>query len=195
MPELAAKRDHQPARRASIRPERTRVLVYCGGVRTEPAYLEGIRGLIRDLPVAVEVRSRGVGPEQLIEHAVSFAARNPGFYDEIWCVIDVDEFDVESASQAAAAAGVRLAVSNPCFELWLLLHLADRRAFAENCDVIGRELRKHLPRYDKSRVRFGDFATGLPTAIERAKVLEPSGEDFKCNPSTGVWRLVERILQ
>lgn len=35
------------------------------------------------------------------------------------------------AGREARRRGVRLAVSSPCFELWLLLHHTDRRAKAE----------------------------------------------------------------
>ncbi|PSL58061.1 RloB-like protein [Saccharothrix carnea] len=47
---------------------------------------------------------------------------------DVWCVVDVDNFDVAAAVEEADSAKVNLAVRNPCSELWLLLHFADHRA-------------------------------------------------------------------
>jgi hypothetical protein len=53
-------------------------------------------------------------------------------------------FDVEwpknhpnlfQAVDLARAHGIRLAVSNPCFELWLILHHQDYSRFADTADV------------------------------------------------------------
>jgi hypothetical protein len=51
--------------------------------------------------------------------------------DEVWCVFDVDEHPkLAEARDQANANGIQLAVSNPCFELWLLLHFQEHRAHA-----------------------------------------------------------------
>jgi hypothetical protein len=88
-----------------------------------------------------------------------------------------------------------VAVSNPCFEVWLLLHRGECASPCQNCDAVIHKLRKHLPAYDKTRLRFGDFAAGLEQALVRAQRLEPSGENHTRNPSTGVWRLINTILE
>jgi len=47
-------------------------------------------------------------------------------YNSVWCVFDVDDHPrVADARQMAADNGIELAISNPCFELWLLLHFRD----------------------------------------------------------------------
>jgi hypothetical protein len=84
------------------------------------------------------------------------------------------------------------AVSNPCFELWLLLHHADRRAAAHRCQEIEQALRKVLPRYRKANLRFTDFADRLDVAVHRARQLDAAGGPLP-NPSSGVWRLVEAM--
>ena len=33
---------------------------------------------------------------------------------------------------SAGANGIRLAISNPCFELWLILHFQDHTAWLDN---------------------------------------------------------------
>ena len=40
---------------------------------------------------------------------------------------DVDEHPgISDAKQMARASGIKLAISNPCFELWLLLHFREQ---------------------------------------------------------------------
>ncbi|HTF07791.1 MAG TPA: RloB family protein, partial [Asanoa sp.] len=121
------RRDSEPRRRTARRPERQTLLVYCGAVRTERDHFDGLKKAFGNPSVTVEVRGEGRSPAQLVRRAAAFGARRPGRYDQIWCVVDVDEFDIDAAVVEARRAGVHLAISNPCFELWLLLHHDDCR--------------------------------------------------------------------
>lgn len=118
-------------------------------------------------------------------------------YDEVWCVFDVDEHHyLSEAREQARVNGVALAVSNPCFELWALLHFQDQTAHLsrESARAI---LKTHLPRYDKV-LPYQELHTRRGEAVGRAESLdlrcERDGEPCK-NPSTGVYRLVLRIAQ
>lgn len=87
-------------------------------------------------------------------------------------------------------------VSNPCFELWLLLHFADHGAPVASFAQLKPLLRRHVPDYEKSRIDFeADYAPTYPDAARRAKALDPSGGDFRLNPSTNMWRLVDAMGQ
>jgi hypothetical protein len=63
----------------------------------------------------------------------------------------------------------------------------DHRAHLSDCGAATTKLRQHIPNYTK-KVEFAMFAVGVKAAIERARALDRTG-----NPSTGVWRLVERV--
>jgi len=76
-------------------------------------------------------------------------------------------------------------VEKPAAPDQLAAHCAD-------CREVHARLRKHLPHYDKTRPRFADFAAGLDQAVRRAEKL---GDDHTRNPSTGVWRLVDAVLE
>ncbi|MDT5025923.1 MAG: hypothetical protein QOE61_2349 [Micromonosporaceae bacterium] len=180
---------------------RRRILIFCGGVRTEPDYFEGLRKSAAASNVVMEVRQRGVALTALVTAARDHVRLQPGMHDEVWCVADVDEFrDIPSATRDAIRAGVIVAVSNPCFELWLLLHHVDRRSHAPNCRELNGALTKVLPTYDKTRIRFADFEAGIAIAIVRGKALDAgngldtAGDKVPPNPSTGVWRLVTSIV-
>jgi RloB-like protein len=169
------------------------ILVYCGGDRTEPDYFDGLRVSLRSSRVTVKVRKESIAPDALVRAASAYRDRRPNVFDEIWCVVDVDQFDIDAASLEARRYGVSLAVSNPCFEFWLLLHHVDRRSYCADCTEVVRLLRKYVPRYDKARLRFNDFTMGMTPAVDRARKLDATGEHWRRNPSTGVWRLVEQI--
>ena len=153
-------------RREPIRPPRRAVLIVIGADRTETAYLKGLRIHPRRGAVRMKIVEKPAAPDQLVEYTRT--AFTLGDFDEVWCVTD------------------------PCFELWLLLHHEDCAAPRADCREVHTRLRKHLPRYDKTRLRFGDFAAGLDQASRRAEKL---GADHTRNPSTGVWRLVDAVLE
>jgi hypothetical protein len=186
------RRENRRSRRAPVREERAQVLVVCGGVATEPAYFRGLKKERRNPAVRVVVESKGVDPASLVR----FAAQKRDILgcDEVWCVVDVDEFDISGALAVARKENVRLAISNPCFEYWLLLHFESCVAPLTCYDDALRRLLKHLPRYDKSGLSFTDFAGGVDDAVQRARsrcdVVET---EHTRNPSTGVWALVHQV--
>ena len=174
------------------RAPRRQILVFTGGLRTEPAYLTGLIRHSGQLGVAVTVKSKGLDPRQLVHHAAAFVRRSQELFDEVWCVVDVDEFDIDAAVTEARRAGVTIAVSNPCFELWLLLHHAECRGYRAGYEDVVVRLKKHVPGYDKARLAFTDYAAGVGAAVRRAEEL---GDDHGVNPSTGMWRLVSTITE
>ena len=106
----------------------------------------------------------------------------------------------DEAKNMAAGNDVRLAISNPCFELWAILHYRE-------CDaLLGRhECRRTLeelhPGYGSGgRKRFDDpeaIESNYRDAVERArKSLTRREEEGNPggNPSTTVHHLTEHIL-
>lgn len=181
-------------RRPPFPPGRT-ILVYCGGRRTERDYFEALKQRLRASSVTIKILQSGVAPEALVRAAADHRKRRPGVFDEVWCVVDVDEFDIAAAAATASRERVGLAVSNPCFELWLLLHHTDCRAYCNGCQEVHRRLRRFVPRYDKTRLDFAQFAEGVDDAVRRARDLDPSGTAYEKNPSTSVWRVVDSIRE
>lgn len=155
----------------------------------------------------VHIRAPGGDPRALVEYAAEMAAqadeqaRRTGDdnlrYDEIWCVLDVDEHArLEEARRIGSEAGVKLAVSNPCFELWLLLHYSEQNGHVERKPV-AKLLQHHLPNYDK-HVDFQSLYRGYTDAVARAASLDRRHAQASTeggNPSTGVYRLTERIRE
>ncbi|WP_203933178.1 RloB family protein [Virgisporangium ochraceum] len=86
-----------PTRRPGVRQAKHTALVYCGGVRTEPEYLDALRLEHRNNAVSVRLVAEGADPERLVRRAAGHRDRQPGAFDEVWCVTDVDEFDLTRA--------------------------------------------------------------------------------------------------
>lgn len=93
--------------------------------------------------------------------------------------------------------GIHLAISNPCIELWFLLHFEDQTAYIERRQA--QSLAKEQLGCDK---RLDDVALealqqGFGEAKERAQRLdvkhEGDGSGVNANPSSGTWRLVDSI--
>jgi len=202
------RRRNRPLRRGAPRREpRKRLLVLCEGKVTEPGYFLAFRHEHRSQLVEVEVVPKCGVPKSLVGLAVERKKRaekearrsdDPFLkYDEVWCVFDIDAHpNLLEAKQQAEDNGLRLAVSNPCFELWILLHFQDQRAHQER-GWIQAACREHLPDFVKE-VPYYRVQPTYANAVARAKALEkwqaaqdrPGG-----NPCTAVHELTERIAE
>lgn len=186
------RRENHVRRRPPSRQPRTRVLVVCGGRRTEPDYFNGLKRRERNPAVCVKVLSNGVDPERLVRYATEMRARETDDFDEVWCVTDVDQYDLEPAVRLAKTEGIFLAVSNPCFELWLIYHHADQRQPITDGNEAIKALRRYVPHYDKNALRVEDFRD-TAAAIERGRRSHNGARPPGPNPSSGVWRLAELL--
>jgi hypothetical protein len=144
---VAFRRAADLRRRPSRFTPRLRVLVFCEGLKTERDYLTFLSRSTLPSLVRIEFGRGGVTPRTLVDRAVS--ANRAGF-DQVWCVFDVDEHPyIREASQKAKANGVRIALSNPCFELWLLLHFTAQTAYITRKKAAAA-CAKHLPGFEKT---------------------------------------------
>jgi hypothetical protein len=180
-------RETDLSRHSGTRQSRDTVLIVTNGECTERQYFEALR---REpwLSVALRVIVRREAPQALIVTAA--ALRDIGSYDHMWVVCDVDEYDVSQAVIEAPARGVGLALSQPCFEVWLILHKSDRCPGFNNASQACEQLRKLVPDWRKERLDFADFRDGIADARDRA---QRRGEPPDANPSTAVWRIIDCV--
>lgn len=201
-----------PARGRKAREIRKRILVLTEGSVSEKEYLEWFIDWCRNGLVEVRFGPNQATPKTLVDEAVATireARRNARrerdshlAFDEVWCAYDVDEHPfLAEARDKALANDVRLAVSNPCFEVWLLLHLREptgcmnrqemQKAFRTQCG--SNFLGKHLP----LTISWGD---NYESALQRARRLhdervKPWPHESDANPCTTVHLLTESIRQ
>jgi RloB-like protein len=201
-------------RRSPHRPEKTRILIVCEGRETEPNYFRGLRDEEADRQnFRVEVKKGKSGSclavvEQAIAEQERAAARVED-YDEVWCVFDAEgagqREQVSEGRTLARRHEIRLALSNPAFECWLLAHFVrTKRSFAD-CDRVVVVLNNHWRRvfgrdYEKSDEQlYTHLADRTRTAIDNARKVRkqdwaPSADILDCNSATEVYLLVEPLL-
>ena len=109
-------------------------------------------------------------------------------------------FLAPEAVDMARANDIRLAISNPCFEIWGVFHYRDFDADVHRHDC-QRELTSLCPSYSNSGSKvFDDSAAienGYSDAVARAKNSRRRRQEEgrpEGNPSTRVYLLTEHIL-
>ncbi len=201
----ARNRRRRQGRRPSFRDPKPTILVVSEGEVTEPEYLHGLRRACRNPRVTIEVAKEHGVPMTLVRAAKRYkeeaevkAAREKDdnlAYDSVWCVFDFDDHPaIGEAKEMARDNGIDLAISNPCIELWLLLHFSDNPGH-QGRKEIRRRLKKHVPKYDK-HVDYATYAPGYLQAVTRAAKMDQDAGKARephRNPTTGVYGLTELI--
>jgi hypothetical protein len=193
-------------RRPGGREPKRRFLIYCEGAVTEKLYFQGQQQDLRNAGVVIRIGSDHREPLGLVKAAMTHRDRLIGTdpaeqFDQIWCVFDVEapkkHPGLKEALTLAQREGINCAVSNPCFELWLLLHFTDQTAYLESrhaCTQLGKSACDYTPK-DKS-IDYQQLAPHYSDARQRAQKLSPEHDPAKLrdvNPSTAVWYLVDQL--
>lgn len=195
-------------RRVATRQLKRTFVVFCEGVRTEPEYLHAIKRepLIYE-KTAVDLRiMEGLGgavPRTLVSRAIQERARadeESAEIDEFWCVFDVEQPvnhpGLLAAIRDAGQGGINVAVTNPCFELWLILHFQDHARWLDNKDAV--RLRRRLDGSGDKGLDPSVYMPSIGDAMRRAVELDKMHEQNDTvlphnNPSSGMHRLLTAI--
>lgn len=178
------------------------VLIATEGRRTEPDYFHGLQedGVLDRSRVKLVLLPPADGasaPTHVLDRLVAEETRlalKP--MDERWLVLDTDRWPVEQLAAVTQQASQRrygLAVSNPCFEAWLVLHFDDvlpTDPAGQTCDSLDRRWRAARAGVDRPFT-----AERVRDAVTRAEAgdLWP-GDRWPQGPGTHVYRLVGRLL-
>ena len=186
-------------RRAPHREYRKLFVIASEGAKTEPQYFTVFGGRGASVRIRCLRRGRGSAPRHVLRCARDFETQERlRIDDEIWLVVDCDDWQEPELKKLLSWCRKKqnrhLAVSNPCFEYWLLLHLEESRA-TRTCTQCRQRLRDLLPGYDKGTVDMRRFKGKASDAIRRAKSADtPRCKDWPRTRGTTVYRLVEKLL-
>ena len=192
-------------RNATRSPKKTFVIM-CEGKNTEPLYFSMLRGLsnkllidiniVREVGVPLTIAKKAAARARAIKRSKDSFARQ----DRVWAVFDRDEHPAwPQALDTCRRASVELAFSNPCFELWLILHYKDHDA-PDDRHQIQRLAGSIVEGYSVKMGKIPDCASLaclIETAENRAeqqclrRIAE--GREEGDAPSTLVWRLTRAI--
>jgi hypothetical protein len=101
-----------------------RVLIVCEDSDSSPAYLRAVCDELRLSTANIEIKGEecGSAPISVVEYAIKLIKKDNG-YDQVYCVIDRDQHKrFQEALEKAKGKKIKMIVSIPCFEYWLLLH-------------------------------------------------------------------------
>ena len=124
---------------------------------------------------------------------------NIGSETKLWVVVDRNKHHIhhfeEIVNWCEANHQYKLAISNPCFELWLILHHESANQFKDHkqCQEYCRKklgYRKNKPNFSKLRI------SNVIDAVSRAKGLDTTNAigwpiDSGC---TTVYRIIENYV-
>ena len=154
--------------------------------------------------VALDFGRSGQVPKSLVDHAWEDLKKNRRMkvrerdFDEIWCVFDRDDHaDISGTLQTARDREIQVAFSNPCFEVWLVLHVAEQSAPVERREIQRRSHALGLTEgksiaHDAAELLRGGYADAKRRACGLAAMHQES-DSPEWNPSSDVWRLVDRL--
>ena len=205
--------------------EKFYILAFEGTV-TERKYFEDLRlsgyfndsGSIETIPLR---RSSGQSNNPLAVKALLKSAKEEYNFrstDEFWLVIDRDDWenihgiDLKALSEdCAKEKNFFMALSNLCFEMWLILHLAkvsdftseEQQAIYDNAKISDKK--HHVDEVLASLIADGRgynkrpnpaiFLPRLQTAIANAREVSQEGEPYPTSLGSDVYKLVEKLIK
>lgn len=133
-------------------------------------------------------------------------------YDKVFWIIDFDVLIKESREIKKGAKtpiqflkecvqkisskynNIEVIINNPCVEFWILLHFDSTGKFFTTCENVTKELKKHLPDYEKTEKYYTKqnddiykkLKPNLKAAIDNTKKV--NSFDFN-NPETGTCQM------
>ncbi len=197
-------------RRHPHRDPKLKLVVVCEGRKTEPTYLNKFvrehgnnlvkLDIIPGIGTPVTVVNRAVELRKKLERDIRDAKDSFEKYVQVWGVFDFDQHpDIPRAKSTARDNNVKLGISNPCFELWAVLHFREQDAPIE-CHALQADLMQLMPGYNRGSSKTFDYELMAPTyetAKERAQWNGRRREEERNaggNPSTDVYKLLELII-
>ncbi|WP_367124588.1 RloB family protein [Streptomyces phytohabitans] len=201
---------HKPGLRRKI------VHVFTEGKVTEPEYIDVVRKRAGATGVEVRIANASASgaqrkPIKLVEAAARLMreetrnARRGGlekkFWPAVWCLFDRDQHDsIEAAMKQADDAGVRIAFSHPCFEVWRLLHHKPvTGTFGGVCDMAAARLPfadsgTNLKKVSSDQLPEGSYTQAKKYALKMNASHDERVPKVLRDPYTDVFEFVEEGL-
>jgi hypothetical protein len=174
--------------------------IVCEGKKTEPIYFEDIRKLYKLSTLRLSIIPNQGAPISIVNRALK-EKKHSSKDDSIWCVFDVEVLSknpsFSRAVKLARTNNINLAISNPSFEFWFLLHFEKTDRPFSNADEIIEYLKNYMPEYDKGKSVFNELENNTKLAVSNVSNIRNNSVDKWTNfpnPSTSVDILVTEIL-
>lgn len=187
------------------------IIAFCEGKNTEPEYLKSFAKHHGNSLLKIQTIAPAGAPLTIVQSAVARkkqedAKKKTNSFDglyEVWAVFDIDEHpNILQAIDMAKANHVYTAISNPCIEIWPLLHFTFYRA-AIHRHALQSELAKYMSSYQadgSKRIDYELIKENYTQAKDRAEKLIDEYEKVGINspfgnPSTTIYNLLDIIIE
>ena len=195
---MSGRHKRRPARslnrRTGTRRENRKLLVVTEG-KTEKEYLEGLMQSLRPdgmQVTAIDVVDGRGEPSKVLKTAKARCHSHANDYDEVWLLLDVDQHaKLTPVLRETRQENFSAAVSNPCFEVWLLWHFEDWTREGSSSEVQQAARRHGLGKSIPPAFPYSKH----PEARRRASHAPVGANEIGRNPSTALPSLLEAILQ
>ena len=203
------------------------IIIACEGENTEPEYFEAIKEKLSDyISVLVEIKIversvAGSQPKKVVSNLENFIHDKYDYKpdnDELWVVWDrevKEDFqrrkDIIELIPKCKEKNYNIALTNPLFEFWLLLHIVNISTYDKNIlyknnwtshtkrkRFIDKELSNLLAKgYTKKKNKFNTDIVNkenILRALEQEKLFENDLEEIIDNLGSNVGDLIRKIL-
>lgn len=179
-------------------------LFICEDSKSSKFYMLGL-GKEYNLNIKAE-NAHGTSPENILEMAEEKKSlfRNKEIESNIYCLFDKDDCADDKFNKVIAACkkkGITAAISVPCYEYWLLLHLKKTsQSFNDSqecCSAFASEYNKKFHKnYSVKQLKareeiFNDIKDNLHSAIKNAEELKLKENE---NPYTNMHEVIKEML-
>ncbi len=136
------------------RPQRISKKVYCFIVEgcTEQNYIRLLKRTFRKSGTIKN--AEGGNAKGVLKAAQKHIKKNQDYYSGYVIWFDGDKYfpssDTNDKKRLEAKRNVEIYISEPCIENWLLAHFQPIKVKIATCDSCARELKKHIPYYQKN---------------------------------------------
>jgi len=197
-----------------------RIIISCEGSNTEPDYFEAIKDKLSEhisVLIEIEVIEKEPGasePKDVVSNLDNFLNEQDKeeYGDELWVVWDREKviarkINILEILPECKEKNYNIAMTNPLFEFWLLLHLVDISLYNKedlfNNDkiparqrFISNELTNILGKYTKKNFN-RDIVTknNIDRALEQEKLFETNLERIIDNLGSNIGDLIRSIFK
>lgn len=201
------------------------IIISCEGRNTEPEYFETIKDKLSDyISVLIEIKivpknDNPSEPKDIVCNLETFIEEEYDYksdYDEMWVIWDREKVEARKKAILEMLPECReknynIALTNPLFEFWLLLHIVDISNYDKNIlhdnnwmspakkrRFIDKELSNKLSDgYSKKKDKFNKSIVSkenILKALEQEKLFENELEKIIDNLGSNVGDLIRKIL-
>lgn len=190
----------RPRRKQVARPSKTTILIVTNGEITELQYLNRIAARARRLDKSLEIKVKAIpGAPLTVVRKLESPQGDVSGYDEVWIVVDEDDFDagafLDACNRHRSSHWVPI-INRPCFETWLVAHYepVSRHVSQEDAKAQLARITNRRPNEKDLPADFPFDAVGLAVRQCRLSGAEEEATGvLPPKPGSGMGHLLRRL--